>query len=588
MKILRKFLTMLLAMIVCVLPLSACKGNSDDPDKDSTDEYKKIEVADTDRVITMENYLNLTKGAMAAGMVGVSFGNPFEFKHEGYKYPTAPWRPETITKAYFEDDMYLSLGALEVLDKRGLDVSSRQAAIDLYNKNYEFWDGSNNDVLIAGWAPPFSGYPKRGIYTTQPWPDSCSYMCGGSFAGLIAPGAIKSSNENADKFAQIVCYGDGIYGTQFVSALYAEAYFEKDIMNVVNAALKALPDNSWTKLCVEDVIANFNAGMDVESNCWAIYEKWVDDPFYNWTVWPNGIYPGEGILLDAKACAAFITIGLLYGEGDIEKSMRYTIACGGDTDSNAVHTIGVLSMINGGYDKLETRFISQLKNDLMFKYTPYKFDDTITTFRRVMEKNIIVGGGKVGYVDDVLSIAIPQNLHTVKPVKYQNSKTPEPMEAQVFSDEEMAQMRIIKDPGFEMQTAGSIKNAWASTTPSKLAMETYSLNAYEGLNNAKITNNQNTFADIYKRADVEKGKDYSYTVYIKTNGNFAEDSIKMTVETPNGESVVKTQSYGASPEWTKLTMNFNTGNNSGIRIRIGFNGGSSQILYLDNFGLIKA
>jgi hypothetical protein len=179
---------------------------------------------------------------------------------------------------------------------------------ELYNKNYGFWDGSNNDALIAGRAPPFSGYPKSGNITTQPLPNSCSYMCGAAYAGFLSPGSLDASNYLAEKFAEIVCYGGGIHGTQFVSAMMTEAFFESDILKIIRAGLSAIPTDSWTRLCVEDVIENYRNGMSAEANCRTIYTKWVEDTDYNWAMWLNGKYPGDGILLDAKACAAFIAI----------------------------------------------------------------------------------------------------------------------------------------------------------------------------------------------------------------------------------------------------------------------------------------
>ncbi|MDR3319281.1 MAG: ADP-ribosylglycohydrolase family protein [Clostridiales bacterium] len=590
MKVTKKIFLGLLSVIMSVV--SGCTGGTPVQPEPPEDEpvYETVTPASGDRVISMAEYVDKMKGGFVGTMVGVSYGSTYEFRYRGWKWPTSSWKADDIKDSFNQDDIYLSLGALEALENYGIDVTSRVAGIELYNKNYEYWDGSNNNVLIAGWAPPFSGYPKRDNITTQPWPDSCSYMCGGAYGGLLSPGALKQADYLAEKFAEIVCYGDGIYGTQFVAAMFAEAFFETDVMRVIEAGLSAIPADSWTKLCVEDVIANYNDGMSAEDNCTAIHTKWVEDSYYNWTVWPKGVYPGDGILLDAKACAAFIAIGLLYGDKDIETSAKYTIACGSDTDSNAAQTAGILAVMNGGYSQMETKYYAGINQSYKFKYGPYTFDGAVEAYERVVKENVKALGGKVGLVDGVLSLVIPAAAQPATPGAYQNSKTPAPMEMAVYTDGEMAQLRTIKDPGFEMQSNGSaLEYAWASTTPSKLTMVRYSEDTHNGIVNARIANDSaDIFADIYKLADVERNGDYVYSCWVKSVGALSADAIKLSVETTDGQSVIRSKTYGAQGQWTRLELTFNSGANSGLRIRVGFNGGSGQVLLLDDFGLFLA
>lgn len=585
----KKLFIFMLSLVLCFGVLAGC-GNGNGGEK-PVDPYTDITVNETDRTISMDDYMDKLKGALVGTMVGVSYGYPYEFHYRDYKYPTNTWKASTIENAFDQDDIYLSFAAVEVLEKHGIDVSSRQAGIDLYNKNFEFWDGSNNNVLIEGWAPPFSGYPKRGLYTTQPWPDSCSYMCGGAFSGLVSPGALSQANYLAEKFAEIVCYGDGIYGTQFVGAMFAEAFFETDVMKIIEAGLSALPVDSWTKLCVEDVIENWEDGMTAQENCNAIHTKWVNDPYYNWAVWPysNDGSVGSGILLDSKACAAFIALGLLYGEGDIDASMKYTVACGSDTDSNAAQTVGILAAMKGGFSNLDTVYSSGINKDYKIKYTPYTFDGAVSAHRRVMEANVAAMGGKVGYLDGVLTIAIPAEAQSATTGAFQNSKTPDAMEPEVYTDAEMDQMRVLSDPGFEQQpgnrNGGNLQNDWYSNAGGKLKTEKYSTDTHEGLVRVAITNDTSSFLSLYKRADVRANTDYVFSVWLKTEGSIGADAVKITVETSNGESVIKGTEAGRMADWTKVEFAFNTGSRTAVMLRVGYAGGEGQKLMIDDFGL---
>jgi hypothetical protein len=134
-------------------------------------------------------------------------------------------------------------------------------------------------------------------------------------------------------------YGDGVYGGMFVCALYTTAYFEKDILKIVETALSAIPKESQYARCVQDVIDGYHKyPADWRRNWQDIQTKWgeVDicgamDPFN----------------IDAKINGAYIVMGLLYGQGDFHKTMEVSTRCGQDSDCNPSNAAGVLGILNG-------------------------------------------------------------------------------------------------------------------------------------------------------------------------------------------------------------------------------------------------
>ena len=112
--------------------------------------------------ISLDDYVNKAKGGLVGTMIGVSYGTPVEFRSKNWieesGLPT--WYEAMILNAYDQDDVYLTTTAIEAFYELGLDVTSKELGIYMYNKDFEFWNGSNNDVLARGFCPPFAGYPK--------------------------------------------------------------------------------------------------------------------------------------------------------------------------------------------------------------------------------------------------------------------------------------------------------------------------------------------------------------------------------------------------------------------------------------------
>jgi hypothetical protein len=49
-------------------------------------------------------------------------------------------------------------------------------------------------------------------------------------------------------------YGDGVYGGIFVGALYSDAFFESDILKIIEKALQSIPVESDYHKIINDVI----------------------------------------------------------------------------------------------------------------------------------------------------------------------------------------------------------------------------------------------------------------------------------------------------------------------------------------------
>lgn len=565
--------------------LAACGGGGENNGGDPG-EYEHLSSSDlssTTSVISLETYRDKVKGGLVGSMAGVAYGYPVEFHYKNWipESSLPNWYDDMIQNAYDQDDIYLSVTAIEALGELGLDATSRELGIYMYNKDFEFWNGSNNDVLARGFAPPFSGYPMYSSgYLTGAYPDGNSYQCGASFGGFLGLNMTGWANEICHRFAEICCYGDGIYAMQFIAAMYGEAFFTDDINEVIQAGLDAIPADSWSALVINDVLKNYEEGMSAYDNYQYLQRTYVNSDEYNWIGWPSG-----GILLDAKMCSAFTVIGLLYGEGDIQKSMEITVSCAHDSDSTAAATAGILATMQG-YSALDQKFKNGLIEDQMFKYSQSTVEGVVDNCDELIRKIVAQEGGKIAYVDDVLSIVIPAEAQDAEIEEYQNSKYPEPMELMTYTEEEMAQMRTISDPGFERST-NQLANGWTTNENGQVSIEWMRQTARTGLCNAVVRAKEDADVEVYTSASVDENTNYTLSFWVKASDGFAS-SVSLVVRNSSGDALRTSAVSVTQGEWTQVTMTVNSGNNSSLRLGIivtGANG--TDTLKLDDVAFQK-
>ena len=322
-------------------------------------------------------------------MVGVSYGSVYEFRAVGSTYdgPIREWQPEFISNALGQDDLYVEMTFLMSLDKHGVGVSQRQAALDFADSQYALWHANRwgRDNIRKGIMPPASGHPRF-----NPHADDIDFQIEADLFGLVCPGLPQASNRLCDKFGHLMNYGDGVYGGMFVAACYTAAYFERDVEKVVRSGLSAIPSRSRYAAVIRDVLAWYHENPGDWRHTWRKLEsKWAGEDKC-----PDGA--GKPFNIDAKMNGAYVVIALLYGGGDFEKTMEIAVRCGQDADCNASSAAGILGTILG-YKRIPERFTAGLREirGRNFAYTPYSFDTLAAVCERIA-KDIVRGeGGQV-------------------------------------------------------------------------------------------------------------------------------------------------------------------------------------------------
>jgi len=387
------------------------------------------------RKLPVSSYIDKMKAGWIGQMAGVGWGGPTEFLWKGEIIPAdkmPKWDPEMVNQ-FNQDDIYVEMTFLRTLELYGFDASIRQAGIDFASSQY-FLAHANlagRYNLRKGIAPPDSGHPKFNRHT-----DDIDYQIEADFSGLICPGLGNEVIELGEKFGRLMNYGDGLYGGLFVGGMYAEAFFEKDVHKIIQAGLACVPKGSQFHECISDVIKWHGQNPNNWQKTWELIEaKYHDNPDYRKASCDKGDFD-----IDAKINSAYIVVGLLYGQGDIDKTIIISTRCGQDSDCNPSSAAGIL-FTSIGYSNIPERFKSALDPKGKFSHTPYNFDSLVAVCEKLTRQAVVKAGGRIekdASGNEVFSIP---NIK-IKPSKLEQSWEPGPIVSSRYTPEELAKLRL--------------------------------------------------------------------------------------------------------------------------------------------------
>ena len=398
------------------------------------------------RRLSVSEYRDKMKAGWIGQIAGVSWGAPTEFKYRSCIIPEdrmPKWQPRLINDAFGQDDLYVEMTFLRTMEQHGLDCSIRQAGIDFANSGYGLacanYAGREN--LRKGIAPPDSSHPMF-----NRCPNDIDYQIEADYSGLIAPGLPNVAIAMGEKFGRLMNYGDGMYAGQLMGAMYAEAFFEKDSVKIIEAGLKAIPAESQHAEMVRDML-KWSKECPTWEECWKrCEEKYRKNPEYQKA--SNGD-------IDCKINGAYVLMGLLYGKGDLDQTIQIACRCGQDSDCNPSSAGGVI-FTTVGFSKLPERFTKELNEKTIFSHTAYNVPGLLEVCEKLARQAIVKEGGRIekdAKGEDYLVIPVKP----VKPSKLELSWAPGSIAGSMFTEEEMAKITYSE--------SGNLKKAVAKFAP---------------------------------------------------------------------------------------------------------------------------
>lgn len=350
------------------------------------------------------------RGGWFAQTIGCTYGGPTEFKFKGGLIQDSEpilWYDDYIYETFVEDpglydDVYMDLTFLEVMADNGLNAPVELYAERFANADYKLWHANQaaRYNILNGIMPPESGHWKN-----NPHADDIDFQIEADFIGMLYPGMVNSASECCDRIGHIMNYGDGWYGGVFISALYSLAYICDDIPTLVREAVKIIPEGTKFRSCIDDVI-RFHAKYPQDwKQCWFEIDK-----LHSFDIGcPEGVWNGFNI--DAVINAAYVVIGLLYGEGDFEKTMDIATRCGQDSDCNPASAAGVLGVMKG-YNAIPEKFRKAAEKiaSLPFPYTSLSLEETCAKNMDLIKTAVACNGGSVSETGISFNVQIPQKV----------------------------------------------------------------------------------------------------------------------------------------------------------------------------------
>jgi ADP-ribosylglycohydrolase len=311
---------------------------------------------DADMVLSLKDYRSKVLGCWMGKKIGGTIGAPFEWKRQVNNVTF--YTQELGGNPLPNDDLDLQLLWLVALEEKGIDINAR--TLGEYWLTYitphwaEYGIGKIN--MRSGLMPPLSGIENN------PFKHSCGAYIRSEIWACIAPGCPETAARYAYEDA-IVDHGDGegMYAEIFCAALESAAFVVKDIYKLIEIGLSYIPDGCGIANAVNCAIAAYKSGKS-----WLAARDEILSKYRGSSSWfsissedKEKGFDGGAIGWDAPSNIGMAIIGLLYGEGDFEKTMCVTVNCGEDTDCTAA-TCGSIFGIMRGIEAIPAKWIAPI------------------------------------------------------------------------------------------------------------------------------------------------------------------------------------------------------------------------------------
>ncbi len=269
---------------------------------------------------------------------------PSDFPY-GYDYREVPFYPfhfgtglmtgvmNAMGGAFSDDDTDIEYIYLNVMEERGVEPSyaDLRAAWTYHIRDW-VWLANRAalGLMVQGYSPPATGAKTNNVH----WFQIDGQLINEIWA-LTAPGMVDYAAAKSAWAARITNDDWAIEPTIHYGAMYSAAFFENDIGKVIDIATAALPEGSR----FAQTVAHMKRLHTKYPNDWTKARREMADAYYHnaehKTIW------------NANLNGAAAILALLYGNGDVQKTLDLACVLGFDADNQAASMIGLLGVIKG-------------------------------------------------------------------------------------------------------------------------------------------------------------------------------------------------------------------------------------------------
>lgn len=332
-----------------------------------------------------DEYADRIRGAWFGRCAGVVLGKPLEMGYDRAAirrylesvdaYPLRDWVPArsaalaitlrtdclpstrgNVCFAQPDDDIHYSVLALLLAEQKGLDFRRLDVGMQLLQEVPIFWLwGAHHQmywhlVRVKGrpdWEKDQETITDAEIdamrITLNPWREWIDGQLKADVWGYITPGAPRLGARFAARAASIALIKNGVYGAMFVSGCLSAALSPApDVPAILAGGLSCIPQRSRLAEAVRNVVAWYAETQDWIATCDRIEARY-----------------GHLAFADQVNNLAMVTLALVHGNLDYEKTITTAVMAGMDVDCNGA-TAGSICGAAIGYTRLPQRWIAPL------------------------------------------------------------------------------------------------------------------------------------------------------------------------------------------------------------------------------------
>lgn len=368
-----------------------------------------------EKMILADELYDKMRGMWLGQLIGNYAGRATEGKYSG-EAPNPNSAVLWVIKQEWDgdDDTDIEYVALHILETNGLDCrlqeiveqwSTHIGSSGIYIANKQAWH-----LMGDGYLPPETGSRTY----NEHWYSIDSQIATETL-GAISPGCVQSAINLTDKFASITNTGFPVHAAQFYCAMYATAFFEANVVDIMTEGLTVIPTTSRTYQVITDVLAWYlddsqDGHFDWRATRYKLYDNYQGHNsfgrYYNWV--ESTINTGATVL------------AILYGQGDFKNTVQIGVLAGWDCDCNPATAGGLIGIIEGFSnlppDLTDPNICGDVYKNVHRPYLPDTEQsipqyDTITNIATrltdLAEQNILSNGGYISGSGPIKTYHIP-------------------------------------------------------------------------------------------------------------------------------------------------------------------------------------
>ena len=361
--------------------------------------------------IAVRDYQERVYASWLGQIVGNIYGLSYEFRYIDepgpdvfpYGFGESLQRVEVVDGAFSDDDTDIEYMYLLQMERHGIEPSYRQlAAAWKHHVRDRVWVANRSALALmhAGFGPPVTGHRDFNPNWFQIDPQLVNEIW-----AVTAPGMVDYAAAKSAWAARITNDDFGIEPTVHFAAMYAAAFFERDIGRLIDIGTAALPPASRFARTVEHMKRLHRQWPDDWRRARAAMAEAYYGVFdYNRDGWP---------VVDANLNGACAILALLYGGGDFQRTLDIASGLGFDADNQAATMSGLLGIVLGldgiprdllyplGRERWSEPFNDRYVNVSRHDLPDASLRDIAARMARQGERVILAHGGRIVREDDV-------------------------------------------------------------------------------------------------------------------------------------------------------------------------------------------